>query len=61
MVILFPLCLFFIFFFLINTSNFLELVEISKAYIVNAFLQERFIFVSGWMLGLLLNTAGICV
>ena len=52
---------FYLFFFLINTSNFLELVEISKAYIVNAFLQERFIFVSGWMLDLLLNTAGICV
>ena len=60
MVTLYPLCLLF-FFFLNDSSNFPELVEISRAYIVNAFLQGIFIFVSAWMLGLLLNTLGICV
>ena len=49
------------FFFFNDSSNFPELVEISRAYIVNTFLQVIFIFVSAWMLGLLLNTLGICV
>ena len=58
-VTLYPLCL--LFFFFNDSSNFPELVEISRAYIVNTFLQVIFIFVSAWMLGLLLNTLGICV
>lgn len=52
-----PLCAVFPFVFprVFFGSNLVELVEISRVYIVNVFLQGGFVTVSPWILGLLLR------